>query len=333
MAALRFGIVGAGHRTTTVLLPAARLVDNTSLAAVCDTSESALDHISSSYGINGYRDFGAMLERERLDFLIAATPHDAYKGIIELAAERGIHVLKEKPFAVSLEEGTYFRDLAEGRIHIGTLLQRRTIPTYSHFFRLRQQLGEPFFIESKYAKFIEKPYDGWRGDREKVGGGVIIDMGYHMMDLLIWYFGLPSKAYSTYTSRAAPGVLYRAEDTANILFSYGEGLNGSLFVSKYYSPKTDYMKIIGSEGIIVLDGSGASVFRPDGEQVGSLHNLISEVDAVKAQIAAFCSVVRGENSEYSTPHYNLQHLAFVEACYRSQEFDQVVNPFELLKRS
>lgn len=316
---LKFGIVGTGHRTATTLLPASRQLSDASLTAICDISEPAMNGLKMGSGVGQYTDFHSMLSKEKLDFIIAATPHDVYRGIIEAAAEKGVHVLKEKPFAVSIREGIYFEELARNRIHVATLLQRRTIPTYTHFFTLKGQIGEPFFVESKYAKFIEKPYGGWRGDRDKIGGGVIVDMGYHIIDLLVWYFGLPDSVYAVYTSRAAPNVDYRAEDTASVLFGYGSGLRGSLFVSKYYSPKTEYVRIVGSEGTITLDGSGATLSKPDGRVTGFLQNEAREVDAVRSQIEAFCRVVRGEAKNSSDSSYNLQHVAFVEACYGSQE--------------
>ncbi|MGW2540182.1 Gfo/Idh/MocA family protein [Kitasatospora sp. NPDC001574] len=55
------------------------------------------------------------------------------------------------------------------------------------------QIGTPFLIDGQYTFHTDDPGAGWRGDVSQAGGGCIIDMGYHIVDLLLWYFGMPNR--------------------------------------------------------------------------------------------------------------------------------------------
>ncbi len=68
-------------------------------------------------------------------------------------------------------------------------------PLYSTFLQLIDKIRKSFYIEAKYTFYTDKPHEGWRGKKELTGGGRLIDMGYHMVDLLMWYFGLPDKIF------------------------------------------------------------------------------------------------------------------------------------------
>ena len=75
----KFGINGAGHRTSTLLLPALRNLEVASLVSICDTDYGALDKIKDKHSIRTYFDFKDMLSREKLDFVIAVTLHNVVR--------------------------------------------------------------------------------------------------------------------------------------------------------------------------------------------------------------------------------------------------------------
>lgn len=283
--------------------------------------------------VNAYEDYRELLSKEDLDFVVVATPHDTHKPITKEAIERGIHILKEKPFARSLEEALYLKDLAEKyNVTLMIAAQRRFNPIYTTFLQLKDQIGEPFFIEAKYTLFVEKPYEGWRGNKKRAGGGCIIDMGYHMIDVLIWYFGLPDKVHAEFSTRAYPEIEYDAEDTANILFKYEGGLYGNLILSRYYPPKMEYLKVIGSRGIIEVERGEVKRRRNNGEVIETLRREIAWPTAAVNQIDYFCRVIAGERENFSSPDCHLQHMSFIEACYLSKQKGCYISPREILDK-
>ena len=251
---LKSAIIGLGHQAIEDHIPGLKDSQFASLEAICDIDEEKLKEWQDKLEVPSFTDYRELFDSTELDFVIATTPHNVYKGIIEEASKRRLHVLKEKPFARNLKEALYFKRLCdESDIQLTTTLQRRFNPIYTTFFQLKDQIGEPFFVDVKYTLFVDSPHEGWRGKRDSAGGGCIIDMGYHMIDMIIWYFGLPDNVHAEFSAKAKPEEKYDAEDTAFILFSYENGLHGSLFLSRYCPPKTEQIRVIGDRGIIEVE--------------------------------------------------------------------------------
>ena len=132
-------------------------------------------------------------------------------------------------------------------------LQRRFNPIYTSFLQLADRIGTPFVVDAAYTLHTPDPSDGWRGEVATAGGGCVIDMGYHLVDMLIWYFGLPDRVYADLSTTARPDRRYDAEDTAVIQFGYDSGLYGSLLLSRFIGPKTERIRVVGSRGIVDLE--------------------------------------------------------------------------------
>ena len=314
-------IIGLGHQSIGNYLPG--LMDSrfAQLKAVCDVDEAKTSEIANKFAVTGYTDYRKLIEYEPLDFLIVATPHDVYKDVIELACQKGIHILKEKPFARTIQEGLYFNKLcSKSGIHLMTTLQRRFNPIYTTFFQLTDQIGEITFVEAKYTLSLENPSAGWRGDKDRAGGGCLIDMGYHIIDMIIWYFGLPTKVIAEFLSEDTP------EETAFLLFAYDSGVYGSITLSRSFPPKTEYIKVCGTRGIIEVERGCIKRFKKNGDVTEVLTRDISWPLAATQQIDYFCKVIKGEVQNIGNPIYHLQHVKFIEACYESKKQGKYIYP-------
>jgi len=333
MRRLKSAIIGLGHQAIEDHIPGIKDSQFASLKAICDIDEKKTKKWEDKLGVPGFTDYRELFDSVDLDFIIVAVPHNEYRGIIEEASKRHLHVLKEKPFARNLEEAFYFKKLCdENDIELMVTLQRRFNPIYTTFFQLKDLIGDPFFVDMKYTLFIDNPHEGWRGKKVVAGGGCVIDMGYHMIDMLIWYFGLPDNICAEFSAKAKPEEKYDAEDTASILFSYETSLYGSLFLSRYCPPKTEQIKVIGDRGIIEVERGRIRRLRNNGEIVESLTREYSWPIAATNQIDYFCRVIKGERENIGSPEYHLQHVSFVEACYESKKKKRYINPKELLSQ-
>lgn len=332
MKKLKSAIIGLGHQAIEDHIQGLKDSRFAQLEAVCDIDEIKLKEWQEKLKVNSYKDYKELLDSEKLDFVIAAVPHDVHRGIVEEAAKRKVHILKEKPFARNLKEALYFKNLCDkNEIQLTTTSQRRFNPIYTTFFQLKDQIGDPFFVDAKYSLFVNNPHEGWRGNKHKAGGGCIIDMGYHMIDMIIWYFGLPDNTHAEFSSRAKPEEKYDAEDTASVMFSYDNGLYGSLLLSRYYPPKTEYIKVLGDQGIIEVERGNIKRFKNNGEIAESLTREHSWPVAASNQIDYFCRVIKGERENIGSPEYHLQHMSFIDACYKSKEEGRYVNPKKMLR--
>lgn len=308
----RIGIVGLGARANKVLPEALREVD-VELKAVCDVDPSRHNGWG---GAPAFRDYEEMFEKVDLDFVIVMTPHDAHLPVVRAAAAHGVHVLKEKPFARNWEEALALRAICnEAGIHMMTVLPRRFNPHYVLFHQWRHRVGQPFFVELRFTKFVPRPDSGWRGNKGVSGGGCLVDMGYHMVDLLLWNLAVPATIQASLSASALPNADYDAEDTALVSFTYPSGLHGSLTVSRFM-PDQENVRLVGSDGILEVTPGEVRLCRSDGELVESKALGIGR-SVTAQQLEYFSGVIRGEQPNFASPAEHLVHASVVDACYAS----------------
>lgn len=330
---MRVGVIGLGHQSSEDHIPAIFACPDVELVGVSDIDKDKLKSFSKENGnIPTYENFEDLLGSGRLDFVIIAVPHYLHKDIVKKAIEHKVHILKEKPFAMSLAEGKEIKELAEkNNVKIALTLQRRFNPIYSTFFQFIDKIGTPFFIDSKYTFYTNSPHEGWRSKKELAGGGCLIDMGYHIIDLLMWYFGLPDFVVAETACNAKEGISYDAEDTSQILFRYSEKcILGSLLVSRVIPPKTEYFDVYGTRGIIHIERGKIERRASNGEVQESLSREHHWPSAAQDQLEYFIKVLSGEKNNITGPDFNLNHLAFIEAAYRSKVESKFINPKVLL---
>ncbi|WP_245548970.1 Gfo/Idh/MocA family protein [Nocardia exalbida] len=328
---LRAGVVGLGRQAINDHLPALVASHHVELAAVCDEDASVVREQETLHQVPGFADYREMFEAEALDLVVVCVPHDVGRAVIESAAEHKVHVLKEKPFATDLIEAIELAELCErSGIKLMVTLQRRFNPIYTSFPQLADQIGTPFLIDARYTVHVDDPSEGWRGQTAKAGGGCVIDMGYHLIDLLLWYFGLPDSMTGELSVGARPDRRYDAEDTALIHFSYDSGLYGSLLLSRFIGPKTEEIRLVGSDGVVHLERGRIRRLTNSGEVIESLHREQAWPSAAACQIDYFHRVIDGTRPNLSGPAENLAHMAFVAACYEAARTHTHVNPKELL---
>lgn len=330
---LKVGIVGLGHQTTEDHIPAIKSSPDVELVGVAETNDEKLESfLAENKGINGYSSFDDLLKEQKLDFVIIAVPHHMHYELTKKAIENNVHVLKEKPFAMSLTQARELSELAEKNdIKISVTLQRRFNPIYSTFLQLLDKIGDPFYIEGRYTFFTEGPHEGWRGKKELAGGGCIIDMGYHIIDLLMWYFGLPDKIFAEMSSAAKEQIEYNAEDTAKIIFRYNaKNVWGSLLVSRVIPPKQEWLNVYGTRGFIHLERGLIERYSVNGEVQETLRREHNWPSASQDQIEYFVKVIRGEKENIGGPKFHFNHLAFIEAAYKSKEVNKYVDPRDFL---
>src|SRR4051794_30645411 len=101
---LRFGLVGLGLATRSFHLPAIGRVDGVEIAAGCDASAERRSSWEKDTGTRAYSELDAMVEAERPDVVVVATPPDSHAELATRALEAGTHVFCEKPFVTTVEE-------------------------------------------------------------------------------------------------------------------------------------------------------------------------------------------------------------------------------------
>src|SRR5690606_18053309 len=260
---LSVSLIGLGRIATDDHLPAILEANGVKLDSVCDVSEERVHEISTQYKVDGFTDVETLVKEKTPEMAVVAVPHHVYLPILELLAEKQIPILKEKPLARNLEEAKKIKDLVERtNTKLLVTLQRRFNPIFSVFLQLRERIGEIYNFSAEYTLNIGNLEDGWRASVEKAGGGCLIDMGYHMTDLLMWYFGLPEHVMAHMGKNNREHQEYDVEDTCNVLMKYNPGeqrprqITGNIFLSRVYPEKKEELRVSGTRGTIVVRRGG-----------------------------------------------------------------------------
>ncbi|MEV7426302.1 MULTISPECIES: Gfo/Idh/MocA family protein [unclassified Streptomyces] len=323
----RAAVIGLGRQALEDHLPGLLGSSRAELVAVCDSDPGALRSEREARQVPAFARAADLLDTVKPDFVIVAVPHHAGRAVIEECASRGVHVLKEKPFATSPEEARELAAICRRQsVELMVTLQRRFDPIYHSVVQLLDQIGTPFLIDAQYTFHTDDPGAGWRGDVSRAGGGCIIDMGYHLVDLLLWYFGMPSRVMADFSTAALPDGGYDAEDTAVIQLGYESGLYGTVLLSRWMAPKSERLHVVGTRGSVLLTKGQVRRLALDGTVVEELTRPYAPAGAATAQIDHFCRVLDGERPNVSGPEQHLAHAAFIASCYRSKTAGRYVDP-------
>ena len=206
------------------------------VVAIADLDEKRLAAAGDEFKIPGrYASAEAMLAAESLDVVSVATPNKFHKPLTIAALEAGAHVLCEKPMAMSAAEAREMHAAAEkaGRRLMINFSFRFTPQSWA----LKQEvdrgiLGDVYFAHTRWLRRRGLPgFGGWFGQKALAGGGPLIDLGVHRIDLALWLMGYPQPEWvmgSTYnhiaSARArAEGKAFDVEDFATALIRFTNG--------------------------------------------------------------------------------------------------------------
>jgi len=195
---LRVGVIGLGMGKGHVHNYAK--VEGCEVVALADIDKGRLEPFADEQGIKGrYADAAAMLEKEELDVVSVAVPNKYHMPLTIAALEAGAHVLCEKPMALSQAECRRMLDAAEKA-------GRRVMINFSFRFTDQSQalrrlvdtgfLGDVYTARTCWLRRRGMPgFGGWFGQKELSGGGPLIDLGVHRIDLALWLMGYPQPSW------------------------------------------------------------------------------------------------------------------------------------------
>lgn len=231
---VRVGVVGLGkmgllHASLSNALPGSRLV------SVCEPTDMIRKFFERfAPFVSTYSDYEKMLENELLDAVFIATPVFLHAPMAAECVERGIGLFIEKPVSTSAASALSLQRSLEERGEGGPVHMVGFMMRYLGPFRRAKSiiesgaLGKLSMVQAtEFVSQLFKKGKGWRYDRERSGGGVVISQVSHLIDLLCWYFGFPSCISAHLTYRYSDEI----EDFANVLLRWPEGISGAIQAS------------------------------------------------------------------------------------------------------
>ncbi|MDR3050540.1 MAG: Gfo/Idh/MocA family oxidoreductase [Oscillospiraceae bacterium] len=197
----RIGVIGTGG-ISSLHLNAYKAHPQAEIAALCDLSTDLLARRGREYGVapaHLYADYHEMLAREDLDAVSVCTWNSQHAPCTLAALASGAHVLCEKPMAMSAEQA---RAMQAAALTAGKLLMIGFVRRFSSDYEIlkdfidRGDFGELYHAKAVYLRRKGCP-GGWFGEKARAGGGPLIDLGVHVIDLTRYLMGNP-KPVSVY---------------------------------------------------------------------------------------------------------------------------------------
>ncbi|MFC6838520.1 Gfo/Idh/MocA family protein [Halomarina ordinaria] len=297
---LRLGLLGVGH-IGTVHLQSASTLDGVDVVAAADAVPGNRRRAERLGVTRTYDDYTDLLEEESLDAVVVALPPFLHADATVAACEAGCAVFVEKPFARTPEEG---RRMVEAADAAGVALGvDHTIRYQPEMKRLKERFEDGRLGHvpiASISRINNGPFEApparaavptWQLDPEATGGGALMDLGIHLLDVLEWFFGDLTVEHATTDQQL--DLPY--EDAATVVVSTDSGTTATLscgFFQWETPPEvTSYLRLDG------IAGSAVSTEYVPGHFTSY---------AARSALENLGRRLRGDDPEYFKPTYYYQ---------------------------
>ncbi|MCL1993405.1 MAG: Gfo/Idh/MocA family oxidoreductase [Spirochaetes bacterium] len=236
---VRIGLVGYGK---VAHLHAQAVVESAGgqLASVCGRNEARRGEFAGKWKIQSRQTIEEMARLDKVDAVIITTPHPQHCEGAVAAFEAGLHVLVEKPMALTVAECDKMLTAAQkaGR-QLSVISQRRWYPACRRIKNAIDEgkIGKPVLAQLTILGWRDKAYydsDPWRGKWATEGGGILINQAPHQIDLMHWYMGRFQEIHGFWDNFNHPYI--EVEDSAVAAVRFESGAIGSVLVSNSQKP-------------------------------------------------------------------------------------------------
>jgi predicted dehydrogenase len=336
---IRFGAIGCGDIVERSFIPSLRHVDGAELIAATRQDHSKVGAFCKAHAIDRpYRSAAELMQDPDVDVIYVATPVGSHAEYVAAAAEHGKHVLCEKPFGKNLAEARLAAEACGAHgVRLFVAYYRRGFP---EVVKIREWLQRGLFGEritirlhngSWYMPAIDEP-GAWRIDARLGGGGVLIDIGSHRLDLVCHLFGLPARVMCR-TGKAGRDD-WSVEATATVLGEFDAGDEAQVTLSWAQQRDTDQLWLYGTDASVYCPhlGRGRLILRTDGGEetidTGATPKALTHVPVIAGVVSGLLDGRPGAFGIEET----LPTQSLIDSSYRSARESRWVDVLETPER-
>lgn len=320
--AIRVGIVGCGqmgrwHLDSYKKNPHAKVI------AVADSDFSRAQAFAKEIDAKPYSSHAEMIANEALDGVSLCTIPSTHKEIAIDLLNAGVHVLCEKPMAISVDQAEEMTKTAKERKRLLlTAFKFRFFDEVMKAKALLDQggLGKVSSFRLMFGGYIDMA-GTWFVQKKLSGGGVIMDNGPHAVDLVRFLFG-EIQSVVAHTTRCQD---VDVEDTAQITLHMRNGVIGTADLTWSNSiPARTYLEIYGENGTILLDFEGLSYRFKSWSEWKREPNSVDMRTAFARQISHFVDAIHGNGPLRLNGEDGWRSQAAIECAYQSLDLGRKV---------
>ncbi|HEY0748474.1 MAG TPA: Gfo/Idh/MocA family oxidoreductase, partial [Steroidobacteraceae bacterium] len=291
---LRVGIWGCGSIASRHAEAIAAIPDEMRLAACASRDAASAQAFAIKFGATAYRDFDSLLRSAELELLIIAIPPFAHNGEVEKAAALGIHLLVEKPIALTLERATSMVNAAaEAKIVAACGFMYRFGDAVLRWDRAAAA-GETgrvgMFIGQFHSNALHSAW--WR--EQGRSGGQMVEQLIHIVDLARHQLGMPQSVYARASNFFHAGVeRYDSDDASALILGFEDGRIGVLNATNGAVPgKWDkHWQLVAERMTARFTGWNSGVFTHTGAEP-RIEHIDTQTDVFIAQLRDVSGAIR-----------------------------------------
>ena len=322
---LRWGVLGAGSVAQRRAMPAINRAKDAELYALLSRDATRAQQLATEHGARAcYTMVDELLSDEALDAIYVSTPVYLHCEQVIAAAERGFHVLCDKPMAMNVAECRRMIDACEtNSVHLQICFLFRF---HSCFQQIKNwvtegRLGQIVHGRVPFLKPFPVPRGAWRGNPDQGGGGSLMDLGSHGVDLLRYIVGEVDQV-SALCNSVVHG--YDVEETGMIMMRFENGAQGFVDTSFAAAGCDLVIEIYGTDGWVW-------VYNDDGWKIKLSVNSESQLiesqfeDLYQLQFEHFARCVMGEEQPIVTGADGLCTNRILAAAYESDRTGKAIS--------
>ena len=344
---VRIGIIGVGTIGSVHANNYAK-VENAEVVALCDILPDRLAEKAKTHNVaKTYADYNELLADPEIDAVSVCVPNDMHAPIAIAALNAGKHVMLEKPMTLSAELGKQIiaaRDAAGKQLQMGMVWRQKPQARLLKEIIENGRLGNIYQIRVKLIRRRGIPgLGGWFTTKAKSGGGGLIDIAVHFLDLVMWLadkweptkvsaktyskFGNPINDYHYVSMWAGPpkadGV-FDVDDYAAGFVRFGAETTLSFEVAWACNAQDEcYVEILGEKGGVKMDIEADPVLCTE------IDNRIADIslqydkkdEGFAEELRKFCNAVQGKGEVPATGEQGVVAMKLLDAIYKSSELN------------
>jgi predicted dehydrogenase len=316
---------------------------NAQLVSVFGRNRAENERVASDFGARAADTVDALLQ-EDIDAVYVATPPHLHLEDVIACAKAGKHVLCEKPFAPTVSEAREIvRVCRDANVILGSaFMMRFHVMHQAALVHLKSgSIGRPVFARAQLSCWYPPAPNLWRQDPLLAGGGALMDLGGHCIDLLEMFFGrtIAVSCITKYTVHD-----YQVEDGAIVILEFENGALGivDVFFCIADAGSRNALELYGTEGSILASGTlgqggGGEMWlrRSQGAQAYDAQQVRADVapEAIMpssknlycAEIEAFSEAVLGNTGLLLNADLACRSQSILSACYASARLQRRIS--------
>jgi glucose-fructose oxidoreductase len=334
---VRYAVVGLGHIAQVAVLPAFAHAENSELAALVSDDPEKLEKLGRKYKVKtrfSYDQYDECLQSGVVDAVYIALPNHLHRTYTERAARAGVHVLCEKPLAVTEEDClAMIRAAEENEVKLMVAYRLHFEEANLKAIDLVQQgqLGEPRLFDSVFTMTVKE--GDIRLNPRELGGGTLYDIGVYCINAVRNLFGAEPMEVVAFSANNGDPRFLQCEETTSAILRFPGRERLATFTCSFGAADVSSYRVVGTEGDLELN--------PAYEYAGVLKQRITingrtrertfpKRDQFAPELLAFSECILTGAAPEPSGWEGLADVRVIRALYRSADTGQPVtlDPFE-----